>query len=287
MVVPFSTVLAELQVKCGLPDSVRVFLTTFGPPVRELDQVSLVGENPDLVARVLREAQVVSIPLELNTRAFFMEAQAMYAARLVADHQPKKARVTRARPFIYRLAGPDSCSMLHYLTFLFDASPITPVCASPPTLYGPVFPPNASRVTIPRKRANDSDVDSDGEAGPDVRRKLLGEFAKRFGYNLPVMLQGSDWLVRKIALHRKRKFLKFVSLADIQCAADSKTPDQELSVSKDRLVVRDQKKKYKFNGSALAFLNSIELLLFTYVTVSMDDPPMRGAGFAVRNVRLF
>ena len=114
----------------------------------------------------------------------------------------------------------------------------------PPILFPPVSasPPNASRVTIPKKRPNDSsDVDSDGEADPDVRRKLLGEFPKSFGYNLPVMLQGSDWLVKKIALHRKRKFLKFVLLTDIQRAADSKTPDQELSVSKDRLVVRDQK----------------------------------------------
>ena len=146
------------------------------------------------------------------------------------------------------------------------------VRASPLMLCGPVPPPSASRVTIPEKRSTDSDGESDGETDPDVRRKLLDEFAKRFGYNLPVMLQGSDWLINKLARHHRRKFLKFVSLTDIQCAADTKTPEQELSVSKDRLVVRDQKKKYKSNVSALAFLNSIELLMFAYVTVSMNDP---------------
>ena len=95
-------------VKWGMADSVRVYLTTFDPPVRELAQVALVGENDELLDRVLREAQAITLPLELNTRAFSMEAQAAYAARLVSDHQPKKARVTLAHPFIYRLAFPDS-----------------------------------------------------------------------------------------------------------------------------------------------------------------------------------
>ena len=86
----------------------------------------------------------------------------------------------------------------------------------------------------------DSDAESDGELDPDVRRELLGEFAKRFGYNLPVMLQAIDWYIGNLALHRRRKFSKFVSLTDIQCAAGTETHEQEFSVSKDRLVVRDQ-----------------------------------------------
>ena len=281
MAVQFTDELIKLQAKVGLPDSVRVYLTTFDPPVRELAQVALMGEDNELVLQVFREANVESVPMRLNTRAFFREAAAMYAASLVNEHQPKKVFVTRVSPF-WGVVTPRYCNVC-----LASRLPPCP------------FPLFVSRVTTLKKRAVDSDGESDGEVDPDVRRKLLDEFAKRFGYNLPVMLQASDWLIKKVALHRRRKFLKFVSLTDIQCVADTKTPEQELSVSRDRLVVRDQtcmcrstnsfilvclsslcrctsstlKRKYKFNVSALSFLNSIELLLFAYVTVSMNDPP--------------
>ena len=88
-----------MQAKVGLPDAVRVYLTTFDPPARELAQVALMGEDNELVLQVFREASVESAPMRLNTRAFFREAAAMYAASLANEHQPKKVFVTRVSPF--------------------------------------------------------------------------------------------------------------------------------------------------------------------------------------------
>ena len=55
MDVQFPTELAALQTKVGLPDAARVYLTTSDPPVRELAQVALIGEDIELIAQVLRE----------------------------------------------------------------------------------------------------------------------------------------------------------------------------------------------------------------------------------------
>ena len=99
MAVQFTDGLIKLQAKVGLPDAVRVYLTTFDPPVRELAQVAPMGEDNELVLQVFREANVESAPMRLNTRAFSRGAAAMYAASLVNEHQPKKVFVTRVIPF--------------------------------------------------------------------------------------------------------------------------------------------------------------------------------------------
>ena len=68
MAAPFSNELTELQANVSMPDSVRVFLTTFGPPVRDLAQVALIGEDTKLLDRVLRDANVESLPMQLSAR---------------------------------------------------------------------------------------------------------------------------------------------------------------------------------------------------------------------------
>ena len=78
---------------------------------------------------------------------------------------------------------------------------------------------------VVKKRALDSD--SEPDVDPDVRRGLLGEFSKRFGFPIPVFPQAPDRLIEKLARRHRKKMVSFISLAEISTAADLKTPDQE------------------------------------------------------------
>ena len=57
----------------------------------------------------------------------------------------------------------------------------------------------------PRRQKRVLDSDSESDVDPDVRRSLLGEFSKRFGFHIPVFLQASDRLIKKLARRRRKK----------------------------------------------------------------------------------
>ena len=103
---PFSGELTELQSKISSPGLLRAYLTTFGPHVRGLSQVALDGVDAELPNRVLRDANVVSLPMQLNTRAIFRDSETRYADRLASGHQPEGVRATRVGPFAYHQDAP-------------------------------------------------------------------------------------------------------------------------------------------------------------------------------------
>ena len=114
----------------------------------------------------------------------------------------------------------------------------------------------------PRRPKRVLDSDSESDADPDVRRSLLEEFSKRFGFHIPVFPQATDRLIKKLARRHRKKMATFISLAEISTAADLKIPDQEVKMGKNKkLVVHDQRKKGEFNASSHSFLGALETLL--------------------------
>ena len=216
---------SELLRKHNVNEKVADYLLSFEPPITSLASVACLGESPELLEQLFKDAPLTHLPLVLSARAFFREAQAKYAASLVVFRTPSRARGT----------------------FPFDTHQ-------------------------PRRQKRVLDSDSESEVDPDFRRGLLDEFSKRFGFHIPVFLQASDRIIKKLARHHRKKMVSFISLSDISTAADLKGHDQEVKMDKNKkLVVHDQRKKNKFNASSHSFLNALETLLLGYVTVSMAD----------------
>ena len=230
---------SDLLRKHAVPEAVPDYLLSFSTPITSLSSVACLGESPELLDQLLKDAGISALPKVLATRAFFREAQAKFAASLVS--------------FV----------------------PLAVLGLLPSDLHQP------RRA----KRALDSDSESDVD--PDVRRGLLDEFSKRFGFHVPVFLQASDRLIKKLARHHRKKIVSFISLAEISTAADLRVPDQEVKISfvplavlgvlplgkNKKLVAQDQKKKRgKFNAFSHSFLNALETLFLGYLTVSMADP---------------
>ena len=91
----------------------------------------------------------------------------------------------------------DRPTFLHKLAFFRDAQAS---CAS-----------NSVDLHRPLKDNRTSEnSDIDGDLDPDFRRSFLGEFRKTFGIRIPVALQESGMLIKKLDKQRKQKILEFL-----------------------------------------------------------------------------
>ena len=75
---------SELLRKHAVPEAVPDYLLGFSTPITSLSSVACLGESPELLDQLLKDAEITALPKVLATRAFFREAQAKYAASLVS-----------------------------------------------------------------------------------------------------------------------------------------------------------------------------------------------------------
>ena len=71
-----------------VPESCPDYLLSFPTPITSLASVACLGETPELLDQLLKDAEITASPQVLATRAFFLDAQAKYAATLAIVSYP-------------------------------------------------------------------------------------------------------------------------------------------------------------------------------------------------------
>ena len=84
---------SDLLRKRNVPEACPDYLLSFATPITSLASVACLGETPDLLDQLFKDAEITALPQVLATRAFPREAQAKYAATLVIVRTPSRARV--------------------------------------------------------------------------------------------------------------------------------------------------------------------------------------------------
>ena len=65
----FVAELLSLTTRVQCPMDIRTYLLSLSPSVTEVSQVALIGEKEPMIAKVLAEAKVTGLTVELNARA--------------------------------------------------------------------------------------------------------------------------------------------------------------------------------------------------------------------------
>ena len=85
---------SELLQKHNVNEKAPYYLLSSDHPITTLASAACLGESPELIEQLFKDAGITHLPLILSDRAFFREAQAKYAATLVIVRTPSRARGT-------------------------------------------------------------------------------------------------------------------------------------------------------------------------------------------------
>ena len=140
-----------------------------------------------------------------------------------------------------------------------------------------------------KKDDGDGETPPEEEGCPDERRSLLGEFAKRHGYNIPPHRQISEKTFRQLLKQHLSRSLPVMKLSDVVIILDEQKfgeSNKQVATVRGKLKVRRSRVKSSFARSPdHAFWRKpitrwfpynvayLETLLYGYVVCSLKDNP--------------
>ena len=124
------------------------------------------------------------------------------------------------------------------------------------------------------KSAEKCDESSDDEIDPVERRSLLGEFARRRGYNIPLYQQVSERTFGTLMKQHVSRSLPVVKLSNIVVILDENQhgdKDKQVTTSGGKLKVTKHRQKSHFHLPDANFLAYLKTLLYGYAICSLKD----------------
>ena len=132
-----------------------------------------------------------------------------------------------------------------------------------------------SLATTSKTATTTTMVSPDEEIDPDVRRRLVEEFSRRFGWKIPMEDQPSDVLLALTVSHHRRRAADFIALSKATPVNDggdqTLTGPTQVAGTGLFLMTTAPKKAGDFSVSGATFVHAIRLLMYGYTLASRQD----------------